>query len=63
MIKNPDDAIFSNDDIVFANEDSCNVTFFSDELGILSIDLNSNLGGLFRGLFWGVGGRGKIPPV
>ena len=37
--------------MVFANEDSCNVTFFSDELGSRSVDLNTNLGGLFRGLF------------
>ena len=32
--------MFSNDDIVFFNEDSCNVTFSSDNMGILHADLN-----------------------
>ena len=40
MIKNLDDTVFSNDDIVFFNEDSCNVTFSSDYMGILHADLN-----------------------
>ena len=40
MIKNLDDTVFSNDDIVFFNEDSCNVTFSSDNMGILHADLN-----------------------
>ena len=40
MIKNLDDTVFSNDDIVFFNEDSCNVTFSSDNMGILHTDLN-----------------------
>ena len=34
------DAIFSNDDIVFISEDSGNVTFSSNEMSILSTDLN-----------------------
>ena len=39
MIKKLDDAVFSNDDIVFVNEYSGNVTFSSDKIGILSVDL------------------------
>ena len=38
MIKKPDDALLANDDIMFIN--SGNVTFFCDEMGILSVDLN-----------------------
>ena len=34
------DVIFSNDDIIFISEDSGNVTFSSNEMGILSTDLN-----------------------
>ena len=40
MIKNPDDAIFSND-IFFFDEDSGNVTFSSNKMGITSVDLNT----------------------
>ena len=40
MIKTLYDYLLCNDDIVFDNEDSGNVTFFSDEMGILSIYLN-----------------------
>ena len=40
MIKNLDDAIFS-DDILFFDEDSGNVTISSDEMGITSVDLNT----------------------
>ena len=39
-IKKIDDDLLSNDDIIFVNEDSINVTFVSDEMGILSVDLN-----------------------
>ena len=35
------DAVFSNDDIVFVNEDSGNVIFSSDKMGILSVDLSN----------------------
>ena len=34
-------ALFADDDILFFNEDSVNVTFSSDKMGILSIDLNN----------------------
>ena len=40
MIQNLDDTVFSNGDIVFFNEDSCNVIFSSDNMGILNADLN-----------------------
>ena len=35
MIKKLDDEVFSNGDMVCFNEDSGNVTFCSDEMGIL----------------------------
>ena len=41
MIKKTDDDLFSNDDIIFVNGDSNYVTFFSDEMGILSVDLST----------------------
>ena len=41
MIKKHDDGLFSNDDIIFIHEDSNNVTFFSDEMGVLSVDFNT----------------------
>ena len=41
MIKNIDDSVLSNNDIIFANEDSSNVTFFSHETGIFNVDPNS----------------------
>ena len=41
MIKNLDKHVFPVDDIVFVNEDSANVTFSSDEMGIFSVDLNN----------------------
>ena len=41
MIKNLDKLVFPVDDIVFVNEDSANVTFSSDEMGIFSVDLNN----------------------
>ena len=40
MIKKLDDVLFSNHDIIFFNEDSNYVTFFSNEIGILSVNLN-----------------------
>ena len=40
MIKEPDVDLSFNDDIIFVNEDSINVTFVSDEMGILSVDLD-----------------------
>ena len=41
MIKKLDDDLFCNDDIIFVNEDSNFVTYFSDEMGIRSVDLNN----------------------
>ena len=41
MIKKLDGDLFSNDNIIFVNEDFNYVTFFSDEMGILSVDLNN----------------------
>ena len=40
MIKKLDDVLLSNHDIIFFNEDSNYVTFFSNEIGILSVNLN-----------------------
>ena len=40
MIKKLDDALLANYDIIFINEDSNNVIFFSGEMGILSVDLD-----------------------
>ena len=34
-------ALFAGDDILFFDEDSGHVTFSSDEMGILSVDLNN----------------------
>ena len=39
MIKRLDDALFSNDDLIFVNKDSNNLTFFSYEMGITSVDI------------------------
>ena len=42
MVKKLDDDLFSNDDMIFVNEDSnYNITFFIDEIGILSVDFNN----------------------
>ena len=38
--KNLDEAILFNDNIVFFNEDSDNVPFYSDEIGIPSVGRN-----------------------
>ena len=42
MIEKLDDVLFSNDDIVFVNEDSDNVIIFSDELGLNTIYVNDD---------------------
>ena len=41
MIEKLDDVLFSNDDIVFVNEDPDNVIIFSDELGLNTIYVNN----------------------
>ena len=41
MIKKLDDDLFSNYEIIFVNQDSNYTIFFSDEVGILSVDLNN----------------------
>ena len=41
MIRRCDDAVYSNDNIVFSNEDCNNVTFSSVDMDILSVDLNN----------------------
>ena len=40
MLKGFDNAVFFNDDIVFVNAYSVNVTFFSDDIGLAMVDLN-----------------------
>ena len=40
MIEKLDIALFSNNDIVFGNIDSVIVTFFSNNIGLHSINLN-----------------------
>ena len=41
MIKTLHNALFVDDDILFSEGDSYNVTFSNDEMGILSADLNN----------------------
>ena len=41
MIKNLNDDLLSNDDIIFSNEDPNSVTLLSDEMGCLSVDRNN----------------------
>ena len=41
MIKKLYDALFTDDDILFFDKDSGNVTFSNDEVGILSVNLNN----------------------
>ena len=41
MINKLDDAVFSNYHVVFVNEDFGNVTIYSDEMGVLSVDFNN----------------------
>ena len=38
MIKKLDNALFGDDDIVFFDEDSGDVTFSSDKMGIVRVD-------------------------
>ena len=43
MLEKLDDVVFSNDDIVFVNADSDNVTFLRDDMGLVSlVDVNFN---------------------
>ena len=42
MTKNLDDDLFLNDDIIIVNKDCNNITFFSDQMGILSVCLDSS---------------------
>ena len=47
MIKKLHNALFTDDDLLFFDEDSGNVPFSSDEMGIFSVDLdNINLDGV-----------------
>ena len=39
MLKKLDDVVLSNDNIVFINEDSDNVTIFSDDMGLNTLCL------------------------
>ena len=41
MIKKLHNALFTDDDKLFFDENSCNVRFPSDEIGFLSLDLNN----------------------
>ena len=41
IIKKLCNALFADDDILFFEEDSGNSTFSSDEMGIISVDLNN----------------------
>ena len=42
MFEDLDDTIFYNDDIVFFNADPDIATFFSNDMGLISVDLNNN---------------------
>ena len=42
MIKERDVDLFFDDDIVFVNEDSINVTFLSDEMGIVDVNFDKD---------------------
>ena len=48
MIKKLHNALFTDDDILFFDEDSCNITFSNHKIGILSVDLNNT--SFLRGL-------------
>ena len=41
MIKKLHNAFFTDDDILFFDEDCCNITFSNHKMGILSVDLNN----------------------
>ena len=43
FIEKLDDAVFSNDDLVFGDINSDIVTFFSNDIGLNSLNLNSNI--------------------
>ena len=44
MIKKLDDYLFSNDGMIFVNENSNNIIFFSNQMDTLTVDLrNINL--------------------
>ena len=40
MLEKSDNALFTNDDIPFFDEDFSKVTFFTDEIGILGVDID-----------------------
>ena len=41
MIKNLHNVLFADDNVIFFDEDSSNVTFSSDEMGVLNVDPNN----------------------
>ena len=41
FLEKPDDVVISNDDIIIVNKDSDNVTFFSNDIGLVNVDLNN----------------------
>ena len=41
MLEKVDDIVFSDDDIVFVNANSDNVTFFSGDMGLANVDLSN----------------------
>lgn len=43
MLKDLDNTVFFNGDIVFVNEDSDNDTLFSDDMGLVNVNLNVSL--------------------
>ena len=43
MLKDLDNTVFFNGDIVFVNEDSDNPTPFSDDMGLVNVNLNVSL--------------------
>lgn len=42
-LKDLDNTVFFNGDIVFVNEDSDNPTLFSDDMGLVNVNLNVSL--------------------
>lgn len=43
MLKDLDNTVFFNGDIVFVNEDSDNPTLYSDDMGLVNVNLNVSL--------------------
>ena len=41
IIKKLHITLFTVDDVLFFDDDSCNVSFSSDDMGILNVDLNN----------------------